>query len=423
MSMFKTLKGFQDLLPSEAIYWEWIESVAKSTLNSYGFSPIRTPILEPHDLFTQSIGTTTDIIEKEMYTFADMDKRNISLRPEGTASVVRAYLEHPVLSQQPYAKLYYIGPMFRHERPQAGRLRQFHQIGAEIIGEISPQRDVEILSLLVHLFQEWKIADLTLEINSLGCPICRPPYRQKLIDHLSHAVNTFCEDCLRRLNTNPLRILDCKREGCRIVTHNAPASIDHLCTECHTHFKEVEDGLQQLAISYAINRHLVRGIDYYTKTAFEMTTTNLGAQNAVAAGGRYDRLIKMLGGPDTPAIGFAVGIERVVQLIAPDAVQETPVTVFMVPLGNAAYQLLAPALYTLRKKKIKSEIGDRNKNLKNQLKLSDRMNAQHVVIVGDEEIKEGNAIFRNMATHHQEKIPLAHLVENLIKEINPIPPF
>jgi len=422
MPVYRALKGFQDILPHDAIYWEWIESVAKSILSRFGFSRIQTPILETNDLFTQSIGTTTDIVEKEMYTFSDLDKKKISLRPEGTASVVRAYLEHPILSQQP-CKLYYIGPMFRHERPQAGRLRQFHQIGAEVIGDISPQKDIEILSLLVHLFEEWKIPDLTLEINSLGCHICRPPYRQKLIDYLSHAVDSLCPDCLRRFHTNPLRILDCKKEGCRAVTHNAPASVDHLCAECQIHFEQVEAGLHQLGISYILNRHLVRGIDYYTKTAFEMTTTNLGAQNAVAAGGRYDRLIEILGGPPTPAIGFAVGIERAVKLIPPDAISETTTTLFMVPLGETAYQLLSPTLYNLRKKKIRSDMGDKNKNLKNQLKLSDRIKAQYVLIVGDEEIKEGKGILRNMSTHHQEKVPLSNLVENVIQHIQTIPPF
>jgi len=417
MSPFKTLKGFQDILPSETLSWEWVESTAKSIFHPYGFSRIQTPILEPHDLFIQSIGTTTDIIEKEMYTFEDRDKKKISLRPEGTASVARAYMEHPVLSQQ-ICKLYYIGPMFRHERPQAGRLRQFHQIGAEIIGDLSPQRDIEILSLLVHLFQEWNIAGLTLEINTLGCMTCRPPYRQRLIDYLSHATDPLCEDCLRRLHTNPLRILDCKKEGCRLVTHNAPISLDHLCVECFTHFKAVEDGLNRLEIAYTLNRHLVRGIDYYTKTAFEMTSTGLGAQNAVAAGGRYDRLIEILGGPPTPAIGFAVGIERVIQLIPPGVTQEDPLLLFMIPLGETAYQLLSPVLYSLRKKRIRSEIGDKNKNLKNQLKLSDRMKAQYVLIVGDEEIKEGQGVLRNMSTHDQEKIPLATLVENMTKRFH-----
>ena len=422
MPSYRALKGFQDILPHDAPYWEWIESIARSILNSYGFSRIQTPILETNDLFTQSIGTTTDIVEKEMYTFSDLDQKKISLRPEGTASVVRAYLEHPILSQQP-CKLYYIGPMFRHERPQAGRLRQFHQIGVEVIGEISPQRDIEILSLLVHLFEEWKIDGLTLEINSLGCQLCRPPYRQKLIDYLSHVIDSLCQDCLRRFNTNPLRILDCKKEGCRAIIQNAPASLDHLCDECQIHFAQVETGLRKLEISYMLNRHLVRGIDYYTKTAFEMTTKNLGAQNAVAAGGRYDRLVEILGGPPTPAIGFAVGLERVLKLIPSDAILEPQTTLFMVPLGEMAYQLLSPTLYNLRKKKIRSDMGDKNKNLKNQLKLSDRIKAQYVLIVGDEEIKEGKGILRNMSTHHQEKVPLSNLVENVIQHIQTIPPF
>jgi histidyl-tRNA synthetase len=419
MPAFKTLKGFKDLLPEESFIWESLASIARNLFDLYGFSMIQTPILEPSDLFTQSIGTTTDIIEKEMYTFEDRDKSKISLRPEGTASVVRAYLEHPTLSQQPYTKLYYMGPMFRHERPQAGRLRQFHQIGAESIGEINPNRDIEMLALLVHLFEQWKIADLTLEINSLGCPACRPPYRQQLVHFLTDAIHALCEDCARRLHTNPLRILDCKKEGCRTHTRHAPSSRDCLCSECDIHFKTVEEGLHQLNIPYIVNRHLVRGIDYYTKTAFELTTTALGAQNAVAAGGRYDSLIKTLGGPQVPAIGFAIGLERVAKLINPEAIQPHPLTLFIIPLGEAAHTLLFPILYSFRRNKVKSELGDRNMNLKRQLKQADHFKARYVLIVGDEELGGEYGVLRNMATREQQKIPLTTIVESAIAQIAP----
>ena len=417
MSSFKTLKGFKDLLDEEAIRWEWIESVAKSTLSTYGFSPIRTPILEGADLFTQSIGTTTDIIEKELYTFEDRDTKKISLRPEGTASVVRAYLEHPSLARMPCTKLYYIGPMFRHERPQAGRLRQFHQIGMEIIGEIAPERDIEILALLNQIFQQLQIANLSLEINSLGCPVCRPVYRLKLVDYLQAKTESLCQECLRRLQTNPLRVLDCKKEGCRTITQDAPITRATLCTECLTHFEQVENGLQQLGIAFILNPRLVRGIDYYTKTAFEITTTALGAQNAVAAGGRYDHLIQFLGGPDTPAVGAAIGMERVAQLINPTLCPSSPLTLFIIPLGEAANRFLLPRLYALRQNRIRSEMGNSKNSLKSQMKQADHLKGQYVLIVGDQELQEGHAPLRNMSTREQEKIKLATLVEDLIHRV------
>ncbi len=418
MLKFQTLKGFKDLLPEEAALWEWIESIAKTTFNTFGFSKISTPIMEFSDLFTQTIGTTTDIIEKEMYTFEDRDKKKISLRPEGTASVVRAYLTHSSLSQQPYAKLFYIGPMFRHERPQAGRLRQFHQIGAETIGEIAPERDIELLAMLSHFFHQLKITDLTLEMNSLGCPICRPPYRLILLDYLKGQTHVLCEECVRRFNTNPLRILDCKKETCREATQLAPSTLSHLCTECHTHFKAVQEGLHQLEIPYTLNRHLVRGIDYYTKTAFEMTTTHLGAQNAVAAGGRYDSLIELLGGPKTPAIGFAIGMERIAQILNPAMIPKSPLALFIAPLGETANRFLFSQLYAFRQRGIKSEIGNGKSSLKSQMKLADRLGAQYVLIVGDEELKEEMGILRNMTTHEQGKVALTPLVDNVITRIN-----
>ncbi len=391
--------------------------MARDTFHLYGFSMIRTPIIEQAELFTQSIGTTTDIVEKEMYTFEDRDKRKISLRPEGTASVVRAYLQNRSLSELPYVKLYYIGPMFRHERPQAGRLRQFHQIGAEMIGEIAPERDIEILAMLSHFFQQLKITDITLEINSLGCPRCRPPYRHALVNYLQSQTQILCEDCVRRLQANPLRILDCKKEGCRETTRHAPSPLDHLCAECQTHFKAVEEGLRLLGIAYTVNRYLVRGIDYYTKTAFEMTTPHLGAQNAVAAGGRYDSLIALLGGPNVPAIGFAIGMERVAALVRPESVQKNPLMLYLAPLGDAALHLLLPKLYAFRQKNIKSEMGTNSSgrgSLKGHMKQADRLGAQYVLIVGETEISEGKGVLRNMTTHEQEKIDLANLIDAVV---------
>jgi len=405
MTPYQTLKGFKDLLLEEASRWEYIFSLAKTTFDVYGFSMLATPIMESAELFTRSIGAGTDIVEKEMYTFDDYGKK-VSLRPEGTACAVRAYLEHPSLSQLTPAKLYYIGPMFRRERPQAGRLRQFHQIGAEIIGGGSPQSEIELLSLLFDFFEQLNLTDLTLELNSLGCPLCRPRYREKLQGFLEEKVSGLCEDCVRRFQTNPMRILDCKKEVCKTATENAPSPQDFLCAECDTHFKSVQAGLNLLKISYQINPRLVRGLDYYTKTAFEITTTKLGAQNTVAAGGRYDGLVQMLGGPQTPAIGFAIGVERLATLLYSSLAHSTPLRLFMAPLGEAASLALLPILSSLRKRKIKSEMGNGKHSLKNHMKHADKRAAQYVLIVGDTELQAGYGILRNMATHEQKEIAL-----------------
>ena len=416
MKKFQTLKGFKDLLPEEALQWEYIFSLAKATFDVYGFSPIATPIIEPAELFTRSIGEGTDIVEKEMYTFDDYGKK-ISLRPEGTACAVRAYLEHPVLSQLTVAKLFYIGQMFRRERPQAGRLRQFHQIGAEIIGEGSPQQEVELLSLLFDFFEQLHLADLALELNSIGCPICRPIYREKLCAFLQDKIASLCEDCARRFHSNPMRILDCKKEVCKMATENAPAPPDFLCAECDAHFKAVQKGLRLTGIAYQINPRLVRGLDYYTKTAFEITTTHLGAQNTVVAGGRYDGLIQHLGGAKISAIGFAIGVERLSALINKKC-NSTPLALFIAPLGEAACDVLMPMLSSLRKKKIKCEMGDARHSLKNQMKHADKLAALFVLIVGETELQSGMGILRNMVTHTQEEIDLT-AVDTIISHIKP----
>ncbi|HET6370016.1 MAG TPA: histidine--tRNA ligase, partial [Nitrospiria bacterium] len=351
MSRFSALKGFKDLLPEEAALWRRIEKKGEEILLGFGYAEIRTPLLEPTELFARGIGGATDIVEKEMYTFEDWDRRKITLRPEGTASGVRAYLEHRLGEGQGVVKLFYRGPMFRHERPQAGRLRQFHQIGAEGIGSLDPLLDVEIVSLLWFMLGEFGIDGLTLEINSLGCSVCRPGYREALVSYLTERASGLCEDCRRRLKTNPLRVLDCKKEECRKITEGAPASIDFLCEECGPHFKTVQEGLGDLSVSFRINRRLVRGLDYYTKTAFEVTTTRLGAQNAVAAGGRYDDLVETFGGPPTAAIGFAVGLERVIALLGDGEGREgsTSPPLFIAALGEAAKRRVAPLLFELRK--------------------------------------------------------------------------
>jgi len=413
----KALKGFKDLLPGKSEQWEWMASLVRETFHSFGFSPVRTPILERTTLFTRSIGETTDIVEKEMYTFEDWDGKPVTLRPEGTASVVRAYLEHRLALKPLPAKLYYQGPMFRHERPQAGRLRQFHQVGAEIIGEMDARQDVELLSLLSHFFERTGISGLTLEINSLGCTVCRPRYRKALQDFFQAQLGVLCEDCNRRFKSNPLRILDCKKENCKAITHDAPASAQHLCAECDSHFKAVQDGLDALKLPYMISKHLVRGLDYYTKTAFEMTTTQLGAQNAVAAGGRYDGLVEALGGPATPAIGFAMGMERIMQLL-PESEDDLPnLQLFIAPLGDTASQYLFPVLYALRQNGIRCEMGNPGAALKRQMKQADRLGAAFVLIAGDDEMAAEEVVLRDMRTKAQVMLPLLNLTEAVTTQI------
>ncbi len=417
MKEFSSLKGFKDLLPGESERWEWVESIARTTFRAFGFSLIRTPILERTALFTRSIGETSDIVEKEMYTFKDWNGGNITLRPEGTASVVRAYLEKTSHTPILPAKFYYSGPMFRHERPQAGRLRQFHQLGAEIIGEIDPRQDVELLSLLHTFFKRLGVEGLTLELNSLGCPVCRPAYRTSLKTYLEEHLPTLCEDCQRRFMANPLRILDCKKKECRVITKKAPPPLDYLCQECSDHFKSVQKGLRKLNISFVIRPHLVRGLDYYTKTAFEITTTALGAQNAVAAGGRYDGLVAALGGPATPAIGFAIGMERLMQLVPPSPFQNLPLHLFLIPLGKMAGEYLFPVLYALRRKELRCEMGKENASLKSQMKRADRLGARFVLIVGEDEIDRGTTVLRDMATKEQINIEFTELTETILSNV------
>lgn len=413
MSKFSALKGFKDLLPGEATLWRAVEGKGEEILSGFGYAEIRTPLLEPTELFSRSIGEATDIVGKEMYTFRDWDQKMITLRPEGTASVVRSYLEHRLSEGMGIVKVFYRGPMFRHERPQAGRLRQFHQIGAEAIGSLDPLLDVEVLSLLWFMLGEFGLEKLTLELNSLGCPVCRLSYRKALVGYLTERTDQLCEECRRRLKINPLRVLDCKKQACRKVTDGAPASIEFLCTECAPHFKTVQDGLINLKIPYKINQRLVRGLDYYTKTAFEVTTQHLGAQNAVAAGGRYDGLVEALGGEPTPGIGFAVGMERVVTLIKRGEKISPSPGLFIAALGEAAKRKMAPLLFELRKGGLRAEMDYGERSLKAQMRRADRMGAKHVLIIGEEEIKKGSGILRNMQTKQQEEISFGSLLTRL----------
>lgn len=409
------IKGMNDILPEEIVIWHFLEDCVREVFHAFGFREIRVPMLEKTELFCRSIGDETDIVAKEMYTFRDKNDVSLTLRPEGTASVMRSFIEHKLYNYQQISKLYYVGPMFRYERPQKGRYRQFHQIGAEIIGEESPLADAHLLVMLDHFFRRIGIDDAQLQINSLGCPDCRPPYRQALVDYLSTKLESLCSDCRRRYLTNPLRILDCKLEACKAVCLKAPSMIDYLCPSCRDHFKSVRERLESLDVPYELNPQMVRGLDYYTRTTFEMVTGSLGSQNALAAGGRYDGLIESLGGPDLPGIGFAIGMERLVLMKEKDAVSSSGPDIFFVALGKDPVEKSFRLLSELQKNNIAAEMDFSGKSFKAQLRRADKLKARYVLILGEDELAQDQAILKNMQLGTQETLPLENLNSHLQK--------
>ena len=338
--MIQLIRGFKDILPGEVELWQFIEKQTTSLFENFGFKDIRIPIMERTELFSRSIGEETDIVEKEMYTFPDRKGDLITLRPEATASIVRSYIQHRMYAADPVQKLYTIGPMFRRERPQKGRYRQFYQIDAEVFGVSSPLMDAQIMFMLMTLFARLSVTDCTAKINSLGCPNCRPAFTAGLSGLLSEKADALCEDCSRRSARNPLRVLDCKVPACKAAMADAPSILDYLCPDCRSHFDSVMRHLTLLGVSFELDKRLVRGLDYYTRTAFEIQTTLLGAQSAIAGGGRYDGLVKALGGPDIPAIGFAIGVDRLAEIAAqnhPDLSRKPKV--FIAALGETSQTL------------------------------------------------------------------------------------
>ncbi|MFO7783092.1 MAG: histidine--tRNA ligase [Thermodesulfobacteriota bacterium] len=411
---FTAIKGFKDILPSEVEPWQRLEAAAREIFAAFNFSEIKPPAMEWTELFSRSIGQDTDIVSKEMYTIHDSKGRGMTLRPEATASITRAYIQNRLYQENPVQKLFVTGPMFRHENPQKGRFRQFHQIDAEIFGDPGPLSDADLIVMLLHLFESLSISGLTLHLNSLGCPVCRTGFRSALRDYLEHRSQGLCADCTRRAGTNPLRVFDCKVEGCRDLVEGAPSVLDYLCGDCRGHFDRLQGLLAEAGVSYVVNPRLVRGLDYYTRTAFEVQTERLGAQNAVAGGGRYDGLIKELGGPDHPAIGFAVGVERLIALMhdnrAPE--EQTP-ALFVAALGEEASRRAFAWVTGLRKAGLRVEMDYASRSLKSQMKRADRIGARRVLIVGEDELASGRGLLRDMETKAQEEIPLEGLIERL----------
>ena len=413
--MIQTIRGFRDILPEETPLWQKIETTAIEIFRNFGFREIRIPIMEKTDLFARSIGEATDIVEKEMYTFPDRKGDKLTLRPEATASIVRSYIQHKMYATDPVRKLFTIGPMFRRERPQKGRYRQFYQIDAEVFGIASPYIDAQLILILNELFKQLGLSGLTAHVNSLGCPQCRPRYQQELIAFLSDKKENLCDNCRRRMDQNPLRVLDCKVPSCHEALEGAPSTLDHLCTACRTHFDTVQKTLKTQQVDFTIDTALVRGLDYYSRTAFEIQTTALGAQSAVAGGGRYDALVEELGGPDMPAIGFAIGFDRLVHIMEQlDTGKSAPgPDLFIVAMGADAMAQGHLWSSQLNLKGFQTETDYSGRSLKSLMKRADKRNARYVLIAGETELESGTLVLRNMTTREQTDIPLGDPVRHI----------
>jgi histidyl-tRNA synthetase len=407
MQMIHAIKGMNDILPEQIGWWQHVEQVARAILEIFAYCEIRTPLLEKTELFARSIGESTDIVEKEMYTFADFAGNSMTLRPEATASVVRAFIQNNLQADPLSRKFYSIGPMFRHERPQKGRYRQFHQIDAEVFGIDDPMLDAEIMYMLRLFLERLGLQGVALHINSLGCKMCRPSYRQELMSFLEEQAAGLCPDCQRRRHTNALRVFDCKVEHCRQLLTEAPVLLQHICEDCARHFEQVQDYLKQLDTDYLINARMVRGLDYYTRTTFEIITDQLGAQNAVGGGGRYDGLMLDLGGPNLPGIGFAIGMERLILLLQQqtDGEHRHPL-LFVATLGDAARRKGFFITQELRNLGVKAEMDYLSSSLKSQMRRADKLQVQYVLILGEQELATGQVQLRDMISKTQVSVAL-----------------
>lgn len=414
-------RGTADVLPEDSLLWQYVENKFRAVCNLYGYEEIRTPTFEETELFTRSMGEHTDVVSKEMYTFTDRSGRSMTLRPEGTAPVVRAYIQGNLFARKPVTKVYYIASIFRYERPQAGRFREHHQVGIEALGSQDPALDVEVINLLMRYLTGLGIRNLELRINSVGCPACRSRYREALTSSLRPHLGALCANCATRLDTNPLRMLDCKISECREINASAPAITEFLCEQCSQHFDGVLSMLHELSIPYVLDNRLVRGFDYYTKTAFEVVSGELGAQNAVGGGGRYDGLVEELGGPPTPAVGFGCGLERTLSVMRTQNIKAPAGgtnSVFVATLGDESKCRAIAVLATLRNAGIRADIDYAGKSLKAQMKSANRQNARLVIIIGGEELTRNSAKLRDMQTKFEREIPLDDLVKSVTSALS-----
>ncbi len=413
----QAVKGTRDILPDEMPAWHIVEAAARDLFGRYGYREIRTPVFEETELFARGIGSETDIVAKEMYTFRDRDDGSLTLRPEATAGIVRAVIEHSLTNVDPSLKVYALGPMFRRERPQKGRYRQFHQVDVEAIGFTSPTVDVETIELALGYLEACGVDRGELVLNSVGDRNCRPAYVERLRDALRDRASSMCADCQRRAATNPLRVLDCKAEQDQAVIEGLPRIVDHLCGECHDHFAEVRRQLELLGIPYRLDHRLVRGLDYYVRTTFEVTSAALGAQSSVLGGGRYDGLVRDLGGPDLPGVGFAVGLERLVSLL-PTRRPERRCDVFLVPLAPGALDRALRLRSGLRQAGLRVLLDPEGRSFKARMKQADKLGARLVGILGEDEMARGVWAVRDMAGSTQWDVPENRIVEELKERMN-----
>jgi len=410
---YRSIKGTKDILPSETPLWQFVEQTIREVFRQFNYKEIRTPVFETTSLFARSIGELTDIVGKEMYTFQDRSGDSITLRPEGTASAIRAYIQNNLGEALPLSKVYYIGPMFRQERPQAGRLRQFHQFGAEAIGSPTAETDVEIIAMTIEIYKRLGITNYSLQINSVGDEECRPKYKEILNAELQKIAGQLSTESQKRIDQNPMRVLDSKNENDQKLTAGMPLITDYLNEECATHFAKVKSLLTAYGIPYTVNGRLVRGLDYYTKTAFEITSTELGSQDALAGGGRYDLLVKELGGKQTPSVGFAAGMERLLMILEKKGFQppQQRPTVFIAAADDAAREWVLTTTMKLRSQGIASECDLLARSLKSQMKEADRQQAEFSLVVGATELESGKALLKHLSDHSQQNIVLEAIAE------------
>ena len=409
MELIKAQKGTQDLLPEQADRWQYVESVMNYKARTNGFGEIRTPVFEDTRLFQRSVGETTDVVQKEMYTFKDKGNRSITLKPEGTAGAVRAFLEHGMYNSPLPVKLYYFTPCYRYENTQAGRMREFHQFGAEMFGSASPLADAEMISFAKNIFDSLGINGLRLEVNSIGCPGCRADYTNALKEYFNKYKDELCGTCLSRLERNPMRILDCKNPECSQIAAGAPKITDYLCDECRAHFKKVLGYLDNVSIKYTVNPSIVRGLDYYTRTVFEFISEDLGAQSTVCGGGRYDKLVEQMGGKQMPALGFACGIERLMIIMEKQKIsvpERGRCELFIASIGEAAQEKAFGLVCELRKKDIAASCDVNERSLNAQMKYANKIDAKYTLVLGENEIRSQKALVKNMKSGDKTKIGL-----------------
>lgn len=416
--MINIPKGTKDVLPNESYKWHYVENVVRSVAKDFNIKEIRTPTFEHTELFLRGVGDTTDIVNKEMYTFLDKAERSITLKPEGTAGVARAFIENSLYANPQPTKMYYITPVFRYEKPQAGRLREHHQFGIEYYGSSSAIADVEVMMVAKSIFDRLGVSNLVLNINSIGCPECRKKYNEALKKYLKDNLSNMCHTCQERFEKNPLRILDCKEEACKQITQNAPVVLDYLCDDCRAHHETVCNQLTKLGVDFKVNPHIVRGLDYYTRTVFEFVSNNIGAQGTVCGGGRYNNLVEQVGGKPCPGVGFGMGLERLIltlENLGLSVGEEENPDLYIIAMCDRAKQDILVYAQKLRQAGVSTEIDVMDRSFKAQLKYANKINAKYMVVLGDEEIDTNKVSIKNMATGESVEVDLDK-IENFFKE-------